>query len=146
MLNGALVTPHDLIISLTGGGSSFTITGTSNVDTSGNLISIVIQTTGLTCTPVSPDSMPISVKIGDFGILSTLTCDDNTTQERNWRIEDAGNGNIRVVTNGTIKDQFTAIISVTDVTFTLDGNGNIIAFKTASTQSATNFTLTYESV
>lgn len=146
MLGGVLVTPHDLIISLTGGGSSFTVTGTSNVDTSGNLISIVIQTTGLTCIPVSPDSMPTSVKIGDFGILSTLNCSDNTTQERNWRIEDAGNGNVRVISNGTIKNQFNAIVSVTDVTFTIDVGGNIVAFKTVSTQSFNNFTLTYESV
>ena len=146
MLNGVLVTPQDLLISLTGGGSSITVTGTSNIDTNGNLISIVIQTTGLTCTPVSPDKMPASVKIGDFAILSTLTCSDNTTQERNWRVEDAGNGNINVISNGTIKDQFNTIVSITDVTITIDGNGNVIAFKTVSTQSASNYTLTYQSV
>ena len=145
MLNGVLVTPRDLIISLTGGGSSITVTGTSNVDTSGNLISVVIQTTGLVCTPVSPDRMPASVKIGDFGILSTLTCSDNTTQERNWRVEDAGNGNIRVVTNGTVKNQSNVVTSVVDVTFTLDGSGNIVAFKTVATQPASGFTLTYQS-
>ena len=146
MLGGVLVTPRDLLISLTGGGSSFTVTGTSNIDANGNLISVVIQTTGLTCTPVTPDKLPNSVKIGDFGILSTMTCSDNTTQERNWRVEDAGNGKIRVISNGTIKDQFNTIVSVTDVTYTIDSSGNIVAFKTASTISASSYTLTYQSV
>ena len=146
MLNGVLVTPKDLLISFTGGGVSITITGTSSIDTSGNLISLVIQTTGVTCTPVSPDRMPASVKIGDFGFLSTLTCSDNTTEERNWRVEDAGNGNIRVISNGTIKDQFNTIISVTDVTYIINGDGNVVSFKTVSTLSASGFTLTYQSV
>lgn len=146
MLNGVLVTPQDLIISLTGGGNSVTVTGTSYADSNGNLISLVIQTTGLTCTPVTPDVIPETVKIGDFGILSALTCSDNTTQERSWRVEDAGNGNIRVISNGTVKNQFGTIVSVTDVTFTIDANGNLVSFKTVSTQSASGFTLTYQSV
>ncbi len=146
MLGGVLVTPRDLLISLTGGGSSITVTGTSNIDTSGNLISVVIQTTGVTCTPVTPDKLPGSVKIGDFGILSTMNCSDNTTQERNWRVEDAGNGKIRVISNVTTKDQFNTIVSVTEVTYTIDNSGNIVSFKTVSTISASGFTLTYQSV
>jgi hypothetical protein len=97
LLNGVLVTPQDLIINLSGGGISVTVTGTNNIDTSGNTISTVIQTTGLTCTPVSPDNIPTTVKIGDFGILSTRVCSDNTTQEGNWRVVDAGNGRINVI-------------------------------------------------
>jgi len=142
MLGGVLVTPSDMIFSLTGGGGSVTVTGTSYVDTSGNLISLYLQTTGMTCTPVSPDSMPLSVKIGDFGILSTFTCSDNTTQERSWRVEDAGNGNIRIISNGTSKDRFNTITDVTDVIFTIDGGGNIIAFKTVTTLFPSNYTLT----
>ena len=146
MLNGVLVTPRDLLISLSGGGTSTVVTGTSYVDTSNNLIAVIIQTTGLVCTPVSPDNIPTTVKIGDFGILSTMTCDDNTTQARNWRAEDAGNGNIKIVSNATVKDQFNVIISVADVTFTLDSSGNIIAFKAVVTINASNFTLTYSSI
>ncbi|VAW71383.1 hypothetical protein MNBD_GAMMA10-93 [hydrothermal vent metagenome] len=146
MLSGVLVTPRDLLLSLSGGGTSIAVTATSYVDTSNNLISLVIQTTGVTCTPVSPNNIPSSVKIGDFGILSTLVCDDNTTQESNWRIEDAGNGNIFAITNATAKDQFNAITSVTEVSYTLDSNGNIIAFKTVVTLNASSFTLTYSSV
>ena len=147
MLGGLLVTPQDLIISLTDDeGFSITLTGTSYFDTSGDLISTVIQTTGLVCMPGFSDNMPTSVKIGDFGILSTLTCSDNTTQERNWRVEDAGNGKIRVISNGTVKDQLNEIVSLTDVTFTIDGSGNIVAFKTKTTQLAYDFTLTYQSI
>ena len=146
MLGGVLVTPRDLLISLSGGGTSTVVTGTSYVDTSNNLIAVIIQTTGLVCTPVSPDNIPTTVKIGDFGILSTMTCDDNTTQARNWRAEDAGNGNIKIISNATVKDQSNVVISIADVTFTLDSSGNIIAFKTVVTINASNFTLTYSSI
>jgi len=146
MLNGVLVTPRDLLLNLSGGGTSTVVTATSYVDTSNNIISLVIQTTGVVCTPASPNNIPSTVKIGDFGILSTLVCDDNTTQESNWRIEDAGNGNIFATTNATAKDQFNTITSVAEVSYTLDGNGNIIAFKTVVTINASNFTLTYSSI
>lgn len=145
MYSGVLTTPSDVIISLTGGGSTITVTATGYIGSSGNTIAVVVQTTGLICTPVSPDSMPSSVKIGDFGILSTMNCDDNTTQSRNWRVEDAGNGNIKIISNATVKNQSNAIVSVTDVTFTINGNGDIISFKAVSTLTASNFTLTYQS-
>ena len=146
MLNGVLVTPHDTIISLTGGGNSITVTSTSYTDINNYLISVVVQTTGLVCTPVSPDTIPSSVKIGDFGILSTMVCDDNTTQERSWRVEDGGNGTAKLVSSGIIKDQFNTVTTVVDVTFTINVGGDILAFKTVSTLSASNFTLTYQSI
>jgi len=142
ILNGVSVTPIDFILSFSGGGASMTFAGTSNVDTNGNLISVVIQTTGLTCEPVSPDAMPTTVKIGDFGILPAMTCSDNSTQERNWRVEDAENGNINVISNITVKNQSNTIISVTDVTLTINGNGNILSTKIVSTVPANNYTLT----
>jgi hypothetical protein len=147
MLNGILVTPSDLIISLSSDSTaSTTVTTTGYIDTDGNLIELIIQTTGVTCTPVTPDKLPDSIKIGDFGILSTLICSDNTTQERNWRVEDASNGNIRIVSNGTIKNENNTFISTTDITYTIDGNGNIIGFKSVTTLYANNYTLTTESM
>jgi hypothetical protein len=142
MLKGVLVTQRDFIISISGGGTSMTFTATSNVDTSGNLISVVIQTTGLTCSPESPDAMPTTVKIGDFGILPAMTCSDNTTTERNWRVEDAGNGNINVISNATVKDQSNTMVSAGDATITINGSGNIVAFKIVFTQLASKYTLT----
>ena len=146
MLNGVLVTPHEAIISLTGGGNSMTVTATSYTDTNNFLISVVVQTTGLVCTPVSPDTIPSSVKIGDFGILSTMVCDDNTTQERSWRVEDGGNGTAKLVSSGVIKDQFNTITTAVDVTHTINVAGDILAFKTVSKLLASNFTLTYQSI
>ena len=62
-----------------------------------------MQTTGVTCAPASPYRLPDSVTIGDLGILSTLSCSDGTTQETNWRVENAGNGRALIITNATVK-------------------------------------------
>jgi len=141
-----LVTPRDTLTSVRGGNSSTTVTGTSYTDVGGNLISVVVQTTGLTCTPATPDRMPDSVKIGDFDSLSTLTCNDNTTMERNWRIDDAGSGNIVLVVNGTSKNYNGETKAISDVMYTIDENGDIIAFKTLSTLPSRGYTLSYESL
>jgi len=146
MHNGALVTPQELTTNLTGAGISLTVTGTSYIDETGNLVSVEMRNRDLSCTPDSPDTMPGSVKVGDSGELSRLTCNDNTAEETRWRIEDAGSGNIRVISSGTLRNQSNSIVSVTDVIFTLDSSGNIIAFKTVSTQPASSSTLTYKSL
>ena len=146
-LDGVLVTPRDLIISLSPTtGSSITVTSTGYTDESGYTISLEVQTTGVTCAPASPYRLPDSVTIGDLGILSTLSCSDGTTQETNWRVEDAGNGRALIITNGTMKSQSNNILSTTDVTYTIDSSGNIVKFKTVSTQVDESFTLSYESV
>lgn len=146
MLGGVLVTPRDVIYTITGGGTTVTVTGTGFIDTSGNLVSLESQTTGVTCTPVSPDNLPVSVKIGDFGILSTLICDDNTTQERSWRVEDGSNGTIRIISNATSKDQFSNIIAIADVTYRIDINSNIVSVKLVTTDVAGSYTFTLNSV
>ena len=108
MYGGVLTTPSEITITLTDGGSSTTVTGTSYVDDFGNTIAIFIQTTGVppppdvTCTLVSPGSLPPSVKIGDTGVLSDLNCDDNTTQSQILKVEDAGNRSISVIITSTI--------------------------------------------
>lgn len=146
MLGGVLVTPSDALISLTSNtGFSVTVTATSNVDASGNLISTVVQTIGQECVSVSPDHMPATAKIGDFGILSTMVCNDGTTQESNWRAEDAGNGNLKVVTSVTVRDQFNATVSISDVSMTINPAGTILGFKTVSNQLETGYMITYQS-
>jgi len=130
MLGGVLVTPHDILTILNSDNTSNNNTLTKYIDTDGNLISSVLNQTELTCTPVSPDSLPTTVKIGDSGIRSTLTCSDGTTTEHSWRVEDAGNGNANFITSGTKKDHFNTFVSISDVTYTINSSGNILALKT----------------
>lgn len=147
MLGGILVTPTDALISLTSNtGYSVTVTSTSNVDASGNLISTVVQTSGQECVPVSPDRMPTTAKIGDFGILSTMVCNDATTTERNWRAEDAGNGNLNIVSSSVVKDQFNAAVSNTDITVTINTAGTVLAFKAVSNLPESGYMITYQSL
>ena len=146
MYSGVLAYPTDLILNLSGGGQSVTVTSTSYIDASArNLLATVVQTTGTVCTPVSPDNLPLTVKIGDIGILSDRTCSDNTVLSINWRIEDGRNGNIKLIQSGVQRDQFNNIEASTEITFTINGSGNIIGFKTTTTSNANNFTLTYTS-
>ncbi len=142
ILNGESVTPQEFIISFSGGRTSMTYAGTRYTDTSGNLVSVVVQTTGQTCKPVSPYTMPENVKIGDFAILPAMTCSDDTTQERNWRVEDARNGNINFITNVAVKNKLNTIVSVADITTTLDGDGNILSFKIVASDPAGNYRIT----
>lgn len=142
MLEGISVIPQEYIISISGGKTSMTFAGTRYIDINGNLISAVVQTTGQTCAPVSPYKMPETVKIGDFALLPAMTCSDNTTQERNWRIEDAKNGNINFITNLTVKNHLNTIVSTADVISTIDGDGNIVAFKIVASEPAKNYRIT----
>jgi len=147
MLGGILVTPRDALLNITGGGLSITDTSTSYTDSSGLFVGLAVQTdTGLVCTPVSPDKLPSSVKIGDFGVRSTLICDDNTTWEGNWRVEDAGNGEVDFVTSTTIKDQFNTILRTVDLAYRLDGASQIAGFTYSSTILASGYGQSLESV
>lgn len=146
LLNGLLVTPQDSLLTLSGGNLSVTITSTSYLDEIGNLISLSSQTSGLTCTPASPDRLPDIVRVGDFGILSALICTDNITLERSWRVESAGAGMVNVIVNGTEKDSRNRIVSITDSTTTIDTSGNVVRLKGVSTVLDNRFTLTYESL
>lgn len=146
MLGGILVTPRDSLFNITGGGLSITTTSTGYTDSSGLFVGLVVQTTGLACAPVSPDKFPSSVKIGDFGVRSTLICNDNTTWEGNWRVEDAGNGEVDFVTSITKKDQFNTILQIADGAYRLDGAGQIVGFTSSSTLLASAVTVRLESI
>ncbi len=125
MLDGLLVTPHESLLNLAGGGTSITSTATSYVDSSGLLVSMFVRLSGVTCTSVSPDRMPDSVKIGDFGTRSTLVCDDDTTIEANWRVEDGRNGTIELVTASVTKNIYSEIIFNSEVIYTIDSAGDL---------------------
>ncbi len=86
------------------------------------------------------------LKVGDFGILSTLVCDNNTTTERSWRVEGAGTGTIRIISSTANKDQFNSVIDFGDVESTIDSDGNIVSLKLVTTITASNYTLTMVSI
>ena len=146
MYSGVMTTPSDIRISLTGGGISLTQIGTSYIDSDGNTIALVFEDTGETCTFVTPDSYPFFFKIADFGFLSDLLCDDGTVESTNWRVEDAGNGHVNFIASGPTRNQINVITDTTDLTFTINGSGDIVFFKTVTTDLTTGYMLTIQSV
>jgi hypothetical protein len=145
LLGGIMVTPRDLIYSLNIGGTPLTITSTSYIDNSGYNVRLEIQTTGVTCIPASPTAFPDTVQIGDAGILPTLTCDDNTTFEENWRVEDGYNGKINLVTSGVQKDQFNALLNTSEVKYIIDSSNAVVGFTATSTDLGTGYSYSVRS-
>ncbi len=145
-LEGVLVTPRDMIMSIDANGTSFTMTATSYEDGYGNLIQIDSQTTGVSCAPVTPDRLPDSVKVGDFGILSPMICSDGTTQTRNWRVEEAGGDAISLVTNTVTKDQYGETLSTADASYVIQRDGNLAGFTLSILETDTGYSLHLESI
>jgi len=146
MQNGVLVTPRLLTIMVSDGIVSSTETEINYIDSDGNLISIRNQTTNVSCTATTPDRLPALVKAGDSGVLSTLNCENSTTTERRWRAEEATNGNVNIVTTFTYKSDANVTVADTDITYTLNDQGVIIAYEKATTQTDTNYTRIYTSL
>lgn len=145
MIDGVFATPRNLDITLVAEGITVSLAGTSNVDANGNLLSVIVRSTGTACTSGSPDRMPDIVETGDSGVRSQLTCSDSTTNETSWNIVENGNGEARVTSTAIIKDEFGTSVSVTDISFTINSNGNIVSFESVSTHSASNYSLSYQS-
>ena len=147
MLNGVLITPHDINLryqSMEG----ITAVGdlTNNIDSDGNLISETTQDSDWNCTPVSPDRMPNSVKIGESGVLSTLLCLDDIKIERSWKIEDGFNGKANVVTQRIHKNNANEIITSIDQIYSIFDNGDIFSFKYVSKVTQTEGTFELKSI
>lgn len=144
MFAGVLVTPRDSIINLTSEGSSVTITNTSYSDSNGNLVGAEFQTFGVECTALSVGLTPNSVKIGDFGVMSTLICSDNSTVEHQWVVYDAKNGKIDVVTTVAFSNQSEPLKLVTYTAYTLNGSSDLIRIRVV--EETKNFVLRYETI
>jgi hypothetical protein len=125
MLDGILVTPQDVLVSLSFEGRSSRSGSTSYIDTSGYVL-VSRDQDGTICTPAFPYQLPDFVKVGDFGLAPIDRCFDNTTSESNWRVEDAGNQNINFITSVLTGDDAS---SVGESTATLNIAGDILAYK-----------------
>jgi hypothetical protein len=144
-LEGVLVTPRETAITLTNEFNSDTLRETSYFDDSGFLVSR--ETPSLACTVSSSDKLPASVSVGDSGLLSSLTCNNNSIiQTSNWDVLDAGEGDIALVISITSKDRFDVTVSTETTTFTLDASGVIVSFKSVITQTASGYELTVQSI
>lgn len=129
MYQGVLATPQEVTLHLSGPGGTATVSGIRYLDQDANLLASEIPQSGEVCTTVSPDAYPVSVSIGDAGSLSVLVCNDGTTDEREWRVEDAGNGRIDFVVSSTTRDSLQQVVLVATDIYTFDGDGNIVAYR-----------------
>jgi len=143
-LEGVLVTPRETAITLTNGSTSGTLRETSYFDDSGFLV--YREAPPLVCTVSSSDKLPVSVSVGDSGLLSSLTCNNSSIQTSNWDVLDAGEGDIALVISTTSKDQFDVTVSTETTTFTLDAGGVIVSFKSVLTQTASGYERTVQSI
>lgn len=146
--NGVLTTPRKVFVTSTVVGQTtvaFTSTATSYYDSStANLISMYLLPAKVTCTSSSPYHMPDEVKVGDSDTMSTLTCDDKETLEGSWRVEDADGGNIKLISNLTTKNGLGSV-STSDIEYTLDSTGTIIAVKDVIVNTTNGFKVTFQS-
>lgn len=140
MRNSILVTPVDLLISLASVDETRTMTGTSYVDQDGYLIEVYAE--GVTCVPVSYGKMPATVKVGDFGILPEVVCDDRTTMTQNWRAESEGVNKIKIVMGATKKNLGNAILATTEQSLTLGSDGDILGYKMVAAGVGYSFNFT----
>lgn len=149
-LNGLLVTPRDGFSSITLAGSDLPLLSalsTTYIETStGNIQSVYVETTDVYCVSESPQHMPSSVKVGDFGSMGVLICDNDTTINGTWSAENATNGNVRFVINTTAKGSFDEAINNTGTAYTLNPNGDILSISLTILFYPSGYTVTLSGV
>ncbi len=127
MINGILVTPRDVLITLQSGDIVDSIVTTSYYDSDGYLI----QTTDsslTTCVPITTNKLPEAVKIGDFGQFAILSCSDGNTKSIAWRAEDGKNGFLDFTEYTTVTDRYDAQLDISSqTTYKLNAAGEIVS-------------------
>jgi hypothetical protein len=96
----------------------------------------------VTCISSSPYTVPETVSTGDAGTFPSTSCDDNTTRESNWRVEDAKDGKIYFILSYTTKDEFGSIISTGEDKYTVDSNNELVGIEVTTTEISTGYTTT----
>lgn len=137
MLQGVLVTPQQTTYNLTDGVTPIQIVYTEYTDTNGLLIALQKKKGGL-CNSFSPDSPPLSVKIGDSGTRSDLGCENYDVIKSQWRVEDGGNDNaIYIVSEQIISSNIKSIDNERSLTVNEAGDilnvKLVVTFKSGST-------------
>jgi len=142
-----MVVPQETVLNLTVGSTSpMSSTTTSYLDaTTYDLNSIFTQQSRVTCTSTSPDKLPTTVKVGDSGIRSPLTCDSGTTVASSYKVTSAGNDRINVITSTSI-NQARNPQTTSNTTLTVDANGNIVGFSAKTVELSAGYTQSYHSL
>ncbi len=147
VVNGVLVTPREYRLSYASVEASVSQEN-NQVDyretTSANLVSMLVD--GVSCTSTSAYHMPATVKVGDAGIVSSLSCNNNDTQERNWQTEDAGSGNIRIIFTETTKNPVGTVVKIKYYSYVLDSRGNISALKVSENFPVKNYNIIFSGI
>jgi len=144
MLSGVLVTPSEVIVTLTTSGITQTFATTTFIDSDDIHISSR-DSDGVTCTPASPEKPPILVNIGDTGVFPITTCSDGTSNESSWEVTDAGDGTIYHIVTGVQKGGG-AIKTKSVQTVNVDAGGSIVSYKTVTESLSSGNILTIESL
>ena len=80
-----------------------------------------------TTVSATTSSLPLTVKIGDFGITGTYTDNAGNVEVISWRIDDGGGGRAEIVSLSTDTDQFGYLVTSSITTGTIDTGGNVIS-------------------
>ncbi|CAB1057649.1 hypothetical protein D1BOALGB6SA_2402 [Olavius sp. associated proteobacterium Delta 1] len=115
--NGTPAIPFSVFLELTNTQSGVTDSsrGTGYYSTSLDLIDLGFKnsTTGVITLPISTSPIPISGKIGDFGVIGLYNDSSGDYDECSWEIQGAGNGRAYLLFETTSTDQFGSLVSTT---------------------------------
>lgn len=146
---GVLVVPVKYTFTLVSSGSAAQIFTSETLIDSANGYYISTKnsdgTNTVICTPATLEVLPLSVKVGDTGVFPIDSCDDGSTNEGTWKVEDAGDGTILYIVTGVSKDAG-APNTEYENTYNIDDTGIIISFKQVTKTLSSNNMLTIETV
>jgi hypothetical protein len=146
---GVPVTDRSTSINLVFGSASIDISQREFYDESAYLLLMEVWATGMDnamlCYPAYPYALPDSVKIGDTDTYPMFTCEDGSTQDQSWRIEDAKDGKVYFVTEAQAKDEFGSLVSTTEFKFTINSESELLGFKGTITDVISGYTITMNS-
>ncbi len=142
---GMEVTPFETMLSLNNGELALSVNSITYTDENGYLISSVVPNDNLICIPSTPDKLPDFVKSRDFGMQSTLICNNETIVDRNWEADLVFGDSIDITLYETTKNSNNSIITTVYIEYTIDITGEITSIRTQTTDVYNHFTLSLSS-
>lgn len=98
---------------------------------------------GVTIIATSPSVLPVTAKIGDFGMVGTYTLSDGTSSSVTWSLEDGYNGKAKLIITTTVQNASNTLYSTTVNSWTISQDGTRGALRiTVTYHQQNNLTLT----